>query len=114
MDGDGDDELLALLDDEYARAILAELTTEPMSASELCAACEMSDPTAYRRLERLEAADLVVEQQAIDPDGHHYKRYAATVEEVTVAFADGSCEVSVTRSSTNPADRFTDLFEGVS
>ncbi|ESP90107.1 ArsR/SmtB family transcription factor [Candidatus Halobonum tyrrellensis] len=112
---EGDDELLALLDDEYARAILAELTTEPMSVSELRAACEteMSDPTAYRRLERLRAADLVAEQRVPDPDGHHYKRYVATVDEVTVAFVDGSYEVSVTRS-TDPADRFTDLFEGLS
>ena len=114
MDEDGDDELLALLDDEYARAILAELTTEPMSVSELCAACGMSDPTAYRRLDRLQAADLVAEEQAIDPDGHHYKRYVATVEDVTVSFADGQYDVAVSRSSTDPSDRFTDLFEGLS
>jgi len=111
---DGDDELLALLDDEYARAILAELTTEPMSVSELCTACGMSDPTAYRRLDRLQAADLVTEQQALDPDGHHYKRYVALVEDVTVSFDDGTYEVAVTRSGTDPADRFTDLFEGLS
>ena len=114
MDEDGDAELLALLDDEYARAILAELTTEPMSVSELCSACGMSDATAYRRLERLRAADLVAERQAIDPDGHHYKRYVATVEDVTVTFAEGRYEVAVTRDSTDPADRFTDLFEGLS
>jgi len=110
---DGDEELLALLDDEYARAILAALTTEPMSVSELCTACDMSDPTAYRRLDRLHAADLVAEQQAVDPDGHHYKRYVATVEDVTVTFSDGTYEVAVTRSS-DPADRLTDLFEGLS
>jgi Bacterial regulatory protein, arsR family. len=107
-------ELLALLDDEYARAILAELTIEPMSVSELCTACEMSDPTAYRRLDRLQAADLVTDQQALDPDGHHHKRYVATLEDVTVTFADGTYDVTVTRSSANPADRFTDLFEGLS
>ncbi|WP_248898149.1 ArsR/SmtB family transcription factor [Haloplanus halobius] len=114
MDEDGDVELLALLDDEYARAILTELTTEPMSASELCTACEMSDPTAYRRLDRLQSVGLVAEQQVVDPDGNHYKRYVATVEEVTVRFADGACEVDVTRSSADPSDRFTDLFEGLS
>ena len=114
MDEDGDDEILALLDDEYARAILAELTTEPMSVSELCAACEMSDPTAYRRLDRLAAADLVAEQQEIDPEGHHYKRYVATVGEVTVTFDDGSYDVAITETSEHPADRFTDLFEGLS
>ncbi|GGL73163.1 ArsR/SmtB family transcription factor [Halocalculus aciditolerans] len=113
MDEDAD-ELLALLDDEYARAILAELTTEPMSVSELCTACEMSDPTAYRRLNRLEAVNLVTEEQVLDPDGHHYKRYQATIEELSVRFEDGEYVVSVTRTSTDPSDRFTDLFEGLS
>ena len=109
-----EEELLALLEDEYARAILATLTTEPMSVSELCSACEMSDPTAYRRLDRLQAVDLVEERQVLDPDGHHYKRYFALVDEVTVSFADGSYEVAVTRSQDHPADRFTDLFGGIS
>jgi len=113
MDED-EEELLALLDDEYARTILAALTTEPMSASELCIACEMSDPTAYRRLDRLQALDLVTERQVLDPDGHHYKEYVATVDDVSVTFADGDYEVSVTRSSADPADRFTELFEGLS
>jgi predicted transcriptional regulator len=113
MDED-EDELLALLDDEYARDILVELTKEPMSVSELCTACEMSDPTAYRRLDRLQDAELVTEQQELDPDGHHYKCYVATVEDVTVTFVDGTYEVTVTRRSSDPADRFTDLFEGLS
>ena len=113
MDED-EDAVLALLDDEYARAILAHLTTEPMSVDELCTACGMSDATAYRRLDRLQDADLVTEQQELDPDGHHYKQYAATVETVTVTFADGAYEVAVTRSPTDPADRFTELFEGLS
>lgn len=112
MDED-EDELLALLDDEYARAILAELTTEPMSVSELCTVCEMSDPTAYRRLDRLQEVDLVAERQELDPDGHHYKRYVAIVDNVTVAFDDGTYDVTVTRSS-DPSDRFTELFEGLS
>jgi len=109
-----EEELLALLEDEYARDILATLTTEPMSVSELCTACEMSDPTAYRRLDRLQTVDLVEERQVLDPDGHHYKRYVALVDEVTVSFADGSYEVNVTRSPAKPSDRFTDLFEGLS
>jgi len=113
MDED-EDEVLALLEDKYARAILAELTTEPMSASELCTSCDMSDPTAYRRLERLEAADLVTDQQVVDSDGNHFKRYATTIKDVTVTFADGAYDVTITRSSTDPSDRFTDLFEGLS
>jgi len=115
MDGDGDaDELLALLNDEYARAILIELTTEPMSVSELCKVCEISDPTAYRRLNRLQDVDLIAERQELDPDGHHYKCYVATVEDVTVTFRDGTYTVRITRSEPEPADRFTELFEGLS
>lgn len=113
MDED-EDEVLSLLDDAYARAILVELTTEPMSVSELCTTCEISDPTAYRRLDRLQEAGLVTDRQELDPDGHHYKCYIATVEDVTVTFDDGSYDVTVTRSSSDPADRFTDLFEGLS
>jgi DNA-binding transcriptional ArsR family regulator len=108
------DEVLALLEDEYARAILAELTTEPMSVSELCTACEISDSTAYRRLDRLEAAGLVTDKQIVDADGHHFKRYVATVEDVTVRFVDGTYEVRITHTSTDPSDRFTDIFEGLS
>jgi DNA-binding transcriptional ArsR family regulator len=74
----------------------------------------MSDPTAYRRLERLREAGLVAEQQTIDADGNHYKRYVATVDEVTVSFEDGTYEVTVIGAATDPADRFTDLFEGLS
>jgi predicted transcriptional regulator len=113
MDED-EDAVMALLDDEYARAILARLTVEPMSAEELCTECEISDSTAYRRLNRLQEVDLVTEQQELDPDGHHFKRYVATVEQVSITFADGTYEVTVTRQTSDPADRFTDLFEGLS
>jgi predicted transcriptional regulator len=113
MDED-EDAVMALLDDEYARAILAHLTVEPMSAEELCTACEISDSTAYRRLNRLQEVGLVTEKQELDPDGHHFKRYVATVEQVSITFAEGTYEVAVTRSTSDPADRFTDLFEGLS
>ena len=113
MDED-EDVVLAVLDDEYARTILAHLTVEPMSVDELCTVYEMSDATAYRRLDRLQKVDLVAEQRKLDPDGHHYKRYTATVETVTVTFAEGAYDVAVTRPTTDPADRFTDLFEGLS
>jgi len=84
-----------------------------MSAAELCSICEMSDATAYRRLDQLQTAGFVTERQALDPDGHQFKEYIATVEDVTATFADGTYDVAVTRSSTDPADRFTELFEGL-
>jgi len=46
--------VVELLDDEYARAILAATSIEPMSAAQLAERCEASPPTVcYRRLDRL-------------------------------------------------------------
>jgi len=113
MEEEDEEEILALVEDEHARDILTTLTTEPMSVSELCSECGISDPTAYRRLDRLQEVDLVTENQEIDPDGHHYKKYVSTVGEVTVTFENGRYDVAVAQS-TDPSDRFTDLFEGLS
>jgi len=46
--------------------------------------------------------------------GEDVEIVGATVDEVAVTFEDGTYEVTVTRSATNPADRFTNLFEGLS
>lgn len=108
---DEDPGVLSLLDDDTARTILIETSREPMSATELSEACGVSGPTIYRRLERLEAHDLVREQQALDPGGHHYKAYTAHVERVTVEFDDGTCTIEITRPEADPADRFTQLLE---
>ena len=113
----GEDDLSAiasLLEDEYARAILRHTSEQPRSANDLMDCCDASKATTYRRIDRLREHDLLESYQEYDPDGHHYKRYVATVDEVSVTFEDGAYEVAVTRSATNPADRFTDLFEGLS
>lgn len=106
-------EVIALLDDEYARAILVETSREPQSATALGETCDASDPTIYRRLERLREAGLVTEQQQLDPGGHHYKTYEADVERVTVEIEDGEWSVEVTPREEDPADRFTRLYEGL-
>ena len=109
-----DEELLALLDDENVRTILVETREESQSVETLSDCCGADDSTVYRLVDRLQDRDLLVDHQELDPDGHHYKRYAATVETVSVTFADGAYEIAVTRSTTDPADRFTELFEGLS
>ena len=114
----GDDpenaEVISLLDDEYARAILVETSREPLSASALAERCDASPPTIYRRIEQLQDRDLVVERQQLDPDGHHYKTYRTRVERVTVEIEDGDCTIDVSRREVDAADRFTRLFEGLS
>lgn len=105
--------VISLLDDEYARAILVESSREPLSAAALAERCDASEPTIYRRLEQLQDHDLIVEQQQLDPDGHHYKTYQTRVERVTVEIEDGEYSIDVSRREVDAADRFTRLFEGL-
>ncbi len=104
------DELFALLDDEYARSILIATSVEPLSADALAERCDASEPTIYRRIDRLETFDLVESTQQLDPDGHHYKTYAARLERVTIDLDDGDLTVAVDRTE-DAADRFTRLYE---
>ena len=58
--GEGESEdVLAILDDEYAKDILVETHAEPRSARRLAELCDASRSTIYRRIERLQAHDLL-------------------------------------------------------
>lgn len=81
-------ELLDLLGDEYTSRILEALSVEPRPARELVSVCDMSRPTVYRRLDRLEDHDLVSTDTTIDSDGHHRKLFATTFERVTIELDD--------------------------
>lgn len=93
--GVANEELLELLGDEYARAILEELSARPTGAGDLVDRVEMSRATVYRRLDRLEEHGLVVADVAIDPDGNHHKVFEPTLECVTVDLDDGNPVVDV-------------------
>jgi DNA-binding transcriptional ArsR family regulator len=107
------EEVLSLLDDEYARAILIATSTEPMSANQLAEACDASLPTVYRRINRLTDHDLLAEHTELDEDGHHYSSYEATLESVAIDLTDGELTADVSREPTDAADRFTELWEGI-
>ena len=102
-----------LLDDEYARDVLAATSVEPMSAEQLAEHCEASPPTVYRRLDSLREADLVDAQRKLDPDGHHYEVFTASLARVEVELEDGTYRVQIDRRERDAADRFTELFEGL-
>lgn len=106
-------ELAGLLEDEYAHAILLQTSTRAMSAAELSDACDASVSTIYRRLERLQEHDLVAEQLQLDGEGHHYRMYRARLDRIEIALEDGEFDLEVTYRPADPADRFTDLFEGL-
>jgi DNA-binding transcriptional ArsR family regulator len=105
-------DLFALLEDEYARAILVETSQRPMSAPALAEACDASRPTIYRRIDRLKDHDLVAETTEPDRDGHHRRTYVARLRSISVNLEDGTFTVSVDRRA-DPADRFTDMWEGI-
>lgn len=102
-----------LLEDEYARSILAETSIKPLSATELIERCDASSPTVYRRLERLEELDMLESEQVLDPDGHHYRRFSARLERVTIELEDGTYQVSIDRTDEDAVERFTKLYEGL-
>lgn len=80
------EELLSLLGDEYARAILQTIAQTPRSGREIVDETGFSKATVYRRLDRLEAAGLVASKTMFDPDGHHRERFRST-------FAGATCEL---------------------
>lgn len=100
-----------LLEDEYARRILAETSQESLSADELAERCDASSPTIYRRINRLQEFDVLHEQQTLNPDGHHYRCFSARLERVTIELQDGSYTVSVDMADSDAVDRLTTLYE---
>jgi len=87
-------ELLDLLSDDYARDILAVTSVRPMSAKQIAEECDMSQPTVYRRAQRLKEFDLLEEQTHVRTGGNDYNVYAATLSEFSMQLAEGSFEAS--------------------
>ncbi len=99
-----------LLEDEVARSILVHSHGQFLSAPSLAQVCDVSEPTIYRRLERLRTHDLLTERTVPDSRGHHYKEYQANLHQLTVRLTDDGFDVQIDRRET-PADRFTALIE---
>lgn len=110
---DAGEDVVDLIGDEYVRTILAETREEPKSVDALSEACDADPSTIYRRVERLEAAGLLADQQRLDPGGHHYKEYNAVLEAVHVHVRADGYRVEIDHTDEEePADRFTRLYEG--
>ncbi|MFA1610537.1 ArsR/SmtB family transcription factor [Halobellus rubicundus] len=115
-------DILDILSDDYARAILAATSVKPMSAQQLADECEMSEPTVYRRVERLREHDLLEERTEVRSDGNHYGVYAATLSELSIELEEGRFEADVTRREpasfpgereSDTADRFRKMWENL-
>ncbi|AHF99487.1 ArsR family transcriptional regulator [Halostagnicola larsenii XH-48] len=106
-------ELLAVLDDEYARAILTETSVEPMSASTLSDRCDASLPTIYRRLDRLTECQLVTEETELAQDGNHYSVYSANLDSLELSLEEGEFSLDLSYRDQDVADKFTQMWEGM-
>jgi predicted transcriptional regulator len=96
--------LLDLLGDRSVRRILVHTSERPRSASELAAACDVSKPTVYRRLEALERRDLLARETRYDADGNHYATYACRLEEVTFGVGADGLAADLDRTRPEAAD----------
>lgn len=90
------DELLDLLGDEYTRRVLEVVAEQPRCGRAVAEAADVSRPTAYRRLNDLEAAGLVRTELVVSESGHHRQRYEAVAESVAVSLEPERIEATVT------------------
>lgn len=104
-------DVVDLISDDYVRTILRATRDEARSVDSLSDACDADPSTVYRRVERLEEAGLVESQQQLDPDGHHYSTYRATLDAVHISLDEDGFTVEVEHSE-SAADKFTRLYEG--
>jgi DNA-binding transcriptional ArsR family regulator len=91
-----DEELLALLGDEYTRRVLLAVVEERRSGREVMEAADVSKATAYRRLSRLQEAGLVESELVVDLDGHHHEEFFAVVERADISLSREGVDISVT------------------
>lgn len=106
------DAVFDLLGDEYVRDILAAVSREPMTASQVSERCDMSVSTVYRRAETLEDRGLLVERTQLDPEGHHRTVYEAAFDGIDVDLADGEFSVAISPRE-DAVDRFTRVWEHI-
>lgn len=102
-------DVLDVVGDDHAREILAHASREAMSVEELSDACDTSERTVYRRLERLETLEWIEEHVEIDPDGHHRSVYETALKTVVVELDDGEYDVRIELRE-DAADRFAHIW----
>ncbi|WP_339103573.1 helix-turn-helix domain-containing protein [Haloterrigena salinisoli] len=104
------EEILNTIGDEHARTVLASISREPGSAKELAERLDLSQPTIYRRLELLEANDLIEYRTLVADDGNHYKEYTCNFNSTVISLDDDEYDVRIFREENLP-DRFSQLWD---
>jgi DNA-binding transcriptional ArsR family regulator len=90
--------LLAALEDEDCRSILAVTDADALSASELSDACDLPLSTTYRKIDKLTDAGLLEEQIRISTGGKHTSEYSLRIKNIHLSLgADDGVELEVTQ-----------------
>lgn len=96
---EGPGSVLDVLGDPKTRQILVTLNVGRSSVSEIAEICDMSEPTAYRRVSNLEEQDLVEKVAMISPEGVHYNEYKSRFSSAMVRIEDDQFQVNVIHDS---------------
>ena len=81
-----------------------------MSARELADICDRSLATIYRRVQAMEAYDLLSKEPTVDPDGTQYNEYESDLNEITISVEEGELTVDIDIER-GTVDRFAELIE---
>lgn len=110
MEGEVDGELLDAIGDRQARRVLASTDPGPRSAKEIGEQLDLSLPTVYRRLDRLEELDLVTSRTFVAENGNHYEVFECNFDSAVVSLEEGEYDVYVNRTE-SISDRFSGLWD---
>lgn len=91
-----DDEILAILGDEYSRKILSILAKNELNTLEISTKLDIPASTTYRKIKNLESLLLIKKTKVIRTlEGLDESYYKSLVSGIEVKFRDGemSCEI---------------------
>lgn len=101
--------VLDIFGDSVSRAILVLANEQPVTAPDLADSLDVSPPAIYRRIRPLVDANLLEEQEGIDRDGNHHKRYKTVLNEVTFSVQNDGYSIA-TQVDQNLADDFESMW----
>jgi predicted transcriptional regulator len=106
----GELDLLKVVGDEYARAILSSIIDEPKSAIEIAREKKIPISSIYRKIHWLENARLIkVKGFVITGDGKKYHRYQSRIKTIHVSLMRNAVQVEFTN---NDGKRYSMSREG--
>lgn len=107
--------LLDTLGDAVSREILVAGMARPVTAEEFAAACEVSESTIYRRLERLSELGLVERVNHLVSGADVKSSYRTVVDGLTIRLDGGGLSLATERQPDDPVvDALATVAEAVS